>query len=493
MYFGGITTPNVPDAVLLLVLVYVLFRGWQQGAVSQIAALGGLLIGLLVGMWAGPWVGGLVVDKPGRGLALLTLGVLLVAAVIGQGIGVRIGLRLRHAVEGAGMGKLDQVVGVGVGAVGLVLVVWLLSSMLAQGPFPGLAQQIRGSQTIQVLDAALPPPPDVTGRVSRYLDDQGFPQVFAGGGITAPPVSPTTDQAMQAAAAAGQPSTVQIRGFGCGGKISFGSGFVSQPGFVVTNAHVVAASTGCVYGMPPASIRRSRSTSTRYLTSLCCPQMCWRLPSAGPMSRPPAAPRERRSDSLAGSRRWWCSRRRCRAESRLLGVISTGRAARGARSSSSPRPCSKETPADPLSRAPAASAASCSLPIPATAPSGTRLLPNRSVPASRPRSPAIKGLPSAPAASDSFRPLIRSAGSVVRVFLPPQTPGRIKFAATGSRTEGDCFPRWPTMNALSRTHLSTIRCTKAPTAEHLTQSIVVSSMISYRRSKGNASAGRQLA
>ncbi len=128
----------------------------------------------------------------------------------------------------------------GVGAVGLVLVVWLLSSVLAQGPFPGLAQQIRGSQTIQAIDAALPPPPDVTGRVSRYLDDQGFPQVFAGGGITAPPVSPTTDQAVQAAAAAGQPSTVQIRGFGCGGKIGFGSGFVSQPGFVVTNAHVVA-------------------------------------------------------------------------------------------------------------------------------------------------------------------------------------------------------------------------------------------------------------
>jgi S1-C subfamily serine protease len=45
---------------------------------------------------------------------------------------------------------------------------------------------------------------------------------------------------VQAAAAAGQPSTVQIRGLGCDGKISFGSGFVTQPGFVVTNAHVVA-------------------------------------------------------------------------------------------------------------------------------------------------------------------------------------------------------------------------------------------------------------
>jgi len=230
----------VLDAVLLVLLVYVLFRGWRHGGVSQIAAFGGLLLGLLVGMWAAPWIGGLVFDEPGRGRALLTLGVLFLAALIGQGIGVRIGLRLHHAVDHVGMGKVDRVAGVGVGAVGLVLVVWLLSGMLAQGPFPGLAQQIRGSQAVQALDAALPPAPDVAGRISGYLDDQGFPQVFAGRGITAPPVSPTADQAVQAAAAAGQPSTVQIRGFGCGGKISFGSGFVTQPKFVVTNAHVVA-------------------------------------------------------------------------------------------------------------------------------------------------------------------------------------------------------------------------------------------------------------
>jgi hypothetical protein len=48
---GGITTPNVLDAVVLGLLVYVLFRGWRHGGVSQLAAFGGLLLGLLVGMW----------------------------------------------------------------------------------------------------------------------------------------------------------------------------------------------------------------------------------------------------------------------------------------------------------------------------------------------------------------------------------------------------------------------------------------------------------
>ncbi|MDQ4010159.1 MAG: trypsin-like peptidase domain-containing protein [Actinomycetota bacterium] len=121
--------------MLLVLLVYVLFRGWRQKAMSQIAAFGGLTLGLVVGILVVPLIG--------------------------------------------------------------------------------------GSQAVQALDAALSPPPDVAGRIPGYLDDQGFPQVFGGAGR-------------------GQWSTVQILGIGCGAKIGAGSGFVTQPGFVVTNAHVIA-------------------------------------------------------------------------------------------------------------------------------------------------------------------------------------------------------------------------------------------------------------
>jgi S1-C subfamily serine protease len=112
--------------------------------------------------------------------------------------------------------------------------------VLAQGPIPAVAQQIRSSQILTALDDALPPPPDVFGRVAAYLDTQGFPQVFAGlGGTTAPPVDPPAEGAVAAAAAAGTPATVQVESLGCGG-VSSGSGVVVQPGFIVTNAHVVA-------------------------------------------------------------------------------------------------------------------------------------------------------------------------------------------------------------------------------------------------------------
>lgn len=235
--------PNLLDAVLVLLLGYIAVRGWRKGAVSQIAALGGLALGLLAGVWAAPRIVGAFVAEPGSSTALLTVGLVLVAALVGQGLGLGIGRRLRRAVVSARVGKIDRGAGVAAGVAGLLVVVWLLSTVLAQGPVPALARQVRGSEVVRALDAALPPPPDVVGRISAFLDDQGFPQVFVQpgrGGIAAPPVPATADESVRAAAAVGQPSTVQIGAFGCGGIAGSGSGFVPQAGFVVTNAHVVA-------------------------------------------------------------------------------------------------------------------------------------------------------------------------------------------------------------------------------------------------------------
>jgi S1-C subfamily serine protease len=232
---------NLLDIILIAMLLFALFRGFRQGALSQIAAFGGAGLGLVIGALLAPRVAGAMVGQPGSGLALVTLGLLLVLVFLGQGIGFGIGLRLRRAAINAGVGALDKAAGMAVGAAGLILVIWLLGAVLVQGPLPAIAQQVRESRLTTVVDEVLPQPPDVFGRVAGYLDQQGFPQVFSGlgGGITAPPVPPTSDAAVQAAAATGQPSTVQVQATGCGG-ISSGSGFVTVPGFVVTNAHVIA-------------------------------------------------------------------------------------------------------------------------------------------------------------------------------------------------------------------------------------------------------------
>jgi S1-C subfamily serine protease len=87
---------------------------------------------------------------------------------------------------------------------------------------------------------SLPPPPDLFGRVANYLDTQGFPQVFAGfGGATAPPVDPPGEGSV----ALRQPRRHAVDGADRGARLRRGvirQRVVVQPGFIVTNAHVVA-------------------------------------------------------------------------------------------------------------------------------------------------------------------------------------------------------------------------------------------------------------
>ncbi|MGI9017114.1 MAG: MarP family serine protease [Euzebya sp.] len=231
---------NIVDVVLLVMLIAASIRGWRQGAVSQLFAFGGAVLGLVAGGLAGPSIASRLIDQPGIPLALTTLGILVLAIVIGQGLGYVLGLRLKDAAARNGVGVADSLLGIAVGVATVVATVWIAGSVLAQGPIGSLARQVRESTVLAVIDDALPPPPDLFGRVAAFLDTQGFPQVFAGlGGSTAPPVDPPSQGAVAAAAAAGTPSTVQVEALGCGG-VSSGSGVVITPGVVVTNAHVVA-------------------------------------------------------------------------------------------------------------------------------------------------------------------------------------------------------------------------------------------------------------
>ena len=237
---------NAVDVVLILLLLFAALRGFRQGAVSQIAAFGGAALGMVAGAMAAPALASRLVSDPGMTLSLLTLGLLLLFVAVGQILGVLIGSRLRHAAHTAGGAGVDRSLGIGVGVAGLIRTVWLAGSVLAQGPTPTLARQVRRSEIVSAISGTMPPPPDVFGRVSSYLDRQGFPTVFSGlGGSVAPPVAAPPTAAVAAAQRAGAASTVQVLGTGCGG-ISSGSGFVTRRGFVVTNAHVVAGTQDIV-------------------------------------------------------------------------------------------------------------------------------------------------------------------------------------------------------------------------------------------------------
>lgn len=235
---------NLLDLGLLALLALFAARGYRRGALSLLGGYLGAIGGLLLGAGFAPDLARRLASEPGLGLALLTLGMLLVALLVGQALGLAVGHRLRGVVAGAGAAPADRVAGLAVGAAGLLVAVWLLGPILAQGPWPGLARELRESRVATGLEEALPPPPDVLGRATAYLDRQGFPQAFSGlGDPVSPPVDPPEEGAVAAAADAGSASTVRIEATGCGAEM-LGSGFATSEGFVVTNAHVIAGADG---------------------------------------------------------------------------------------------------------------------------------------------------------------------------------------------------------------------------------------------------------
>jgi S1-C subfamily serine protease len=105
---------------------------------------------------------------------------------------------------------------------------------------PRLAETAGGSTAVRTLASILPPPTEIAGELGGFLDSTGLPDVFVGfEPLPAPPVDRPTDPAARAIAAVAASSTFKVSAATCG-MISVGTGFVVAPGYVVTNAHVVA-------------------------------------------------------------------------------------------------------------------------------------------------------------------------------------------------------------------------------------------------------------
>jgi len=232
---------NLVDLVAVALVIGGLALGARLGAAVQVLSFGGFWIGLLAGSAVAPAVARLsnsTVVKITAGLVTPFLAATVVATLGGW-----VGSRVAAFLDGVGWRRADAAAGSVFSAAAALLSVWLAGFMLASGPWPGAAREIRRSVVLRALDRKLPSPPTVLARMQRVLDPTGFPSVFAGlepdiGQPATLPGGAVVRSAVARAAAA----TVRIVGAGCGGTID-GSGFVAAPGLVVTNAHVVAGIT----------------------------------------------------------------------------------------------------------------------------------------------------------------------------------------------------------------------------------------------------------
>jgi S1-C subfamily serine protease len=229
---------NWVDIVVLVIVAISAVNGLRRGAALQLFSYGGFWGGLFLGALLAPLIDSHVGSRAAKAaIAIaLVLGFAFILGTVGSIIGHRSGRVLRRVR----LGYVDAGLGVGVAVVATLLVIWLAGSLIGASSFTSLASAVEQSRIVRALDDVLPPPPNVFAKVESFLDEEGFPEVFSGlppaiAGFVPLPSTSAVNEAYNAAAK----STVKIVGGACG-LTQEGSGFVVAPGFVVTNAHVVA-------------------------------------------------------------------------------------------------------------------------------------------------------------------------------------------------------------------------------------------------------------
>ncbi|MCC5782386.1 serine protease [Kocuria sp. CCUG 69068] len=228
---------NLLDVLLAVVLLGYLFYGFSRGFFNSLFSLAGLVFGGVAAFSAAPWVSAQVDPQYRVGAVLATVLVLLVA---GQMLGGLVGRALSAVTERMRLGALNRIAGAALDVAVAALVLSLLASLVGQLGIPAVSQQVASSTVLRTIDEHTPGPVraavtearDAVGGATgiRQLDELLFPAEEA-------PDESTSTPALQAAGE----SVVQVYGMAVECRQNqTGSGFVTDAGQVVTNAHVVA-------------------------------------------------------------------------------------------------------------------------------------------------------------------------------------------------------------------------------------------------------------
>ena len=246
---------NTFDLVIVVSVASAAFGAYRLGFLARVVSWLGLAVGLGVAALVVPWLVDAfgVVDPVVR--LLLAAVLLVVGAFVGQAVGLVGGSKLRTFVPAGPMRMVDRGVGAVVGAVGVLVLAWLLIPVMANVPgWP--AREARTSAIARAIDETLPHPPDSLRALEKVVGGADFPKVFSAlqpAQDAGPP--PAASGLTPAVASRVTASTVRIEGRACD-RIQEGSGFVVGLDTVVTNAHVVAGEKATAVSVYRLDVRK---------------------------------------------------------------------------------------------------------------------------------------------------------------------------------------------------------------------------------------------
>jgi S1-C subfamily serine protease len=221
------------DWVIIAVALAFGYWGYGHGLIVGALTLSGFAGGAFLGSRLGPSLLEQGSESPYAPAIALGAGLLLGAlvAVVVEGGAQR--LRYRF-VRGSGRAALDGAGGAALFAALALLLAWVFGAVALHTPGAReLRPAVQRSEILGALNDVLPPSGPILNVLNRI---DPTPQVKGPEArVPAPDAEIARDPEVRAASA----SVVRVLGTACGLGVA-GSGWVGEPGVVVTNAHVVA-------------------------------------------------------------------------------------------------------------------------------------------------------------------------------------------------------------------------------------------------------------
>ncbi len=244
--YPGEVFGSVVDLILIALIVMFALNGYRQGFVVGALSFVGFFGGALVGLQIAPVLVSRIDGPAGR--VFFSLAMVFGLALIGQTAAAWAGTKLRYAIQSERGRRADDVGGIFVSVIALLLVAWMVAGPLASSSVPSVARSVRNSAILAVVDGVMPNQARILYNGLRDTIANGdFPNVFGDLTPTRAREVPAPDPklANSAAVRTARPSTVKVLGTAPGCKRSIeGSGFVYASEYVMTNAHVVAGTRG---------------------------------------------------------------------------------------------------------------------------------------------------------------------------------------------------------------------------------------------------------